>query len=214
MGASFEIATAGSNIRLVDTCTDLIAECESAESTEPVEKKSFQSVSQKSQTDYSKYVAYKIVFQGSLESSTDTNQFIAQVAETLGHVKGWGQAGYVFNRVQVANQADFSLTLIQAELLDDIPGCSSQWSCRSGFNVYINEDRWNGATSAWNNAGGNLRDYRHMVVNHEVGHWLGHGHYNCSDSSSNLAPIMQQQSIDLQGCQFNPWPLQFELNAV
>ena len=165
-------------------------------------------------TDYNHYMTYKVVFQGELKPTTDTSQFIYQVAETLADNRGWVRAGYVFSRVQLAAQADFNLVLIQAKLLDSIPGCSSQWSCRAGTSVYINEDRWNGATSAWNSAGGNLRDYRHMVINHEVGHWLGHDHYHCSDSSSNLAPVMQQQSIDLEGCKFNPWPLNFEIEGV
>ena len=46
-------------------------------------------------------------------------------------------------------------------------------------NVVINNDRWVFASSSWNAGGGSLRDYRHMVVNHEVGHWLGHGHLFC-----------------------------------
>lgn len=79
-----------------------------------------------------------------------------------------------------------------------------------GDTVIINDDRWAGASDAWNSSGGSLRDYRHMVVNHEVGHWLGHGHSNCSKSGAK-APVMQQQSINLQGCVFNPWPLSEEL---
>ena len=52
-----------------------------------------------------------------------------------------------------------------------------------------------------------------MVINHETGHWLGLGHAYCSGPGQ-LAPIMQQQSIDMQGCQINSWPLPWELDAV
>src|SRR5690606_13850699 len=91
------------------------------------------------------------------------------------------------------------------------PGaCSAEWSCRVGVSVIINDDRWQYATDAWNGAGGDIRGYRHMVINHEVGHWLGHGHASCPSSGA-YAPIMLQQSIDLQGCKFNPWPLSSEL---
>ena len=50
-----------------------------------------------------------------------------------------------------------------------------------------------------------MQDYRHMVVNHETGHWLGLGHVNCAAPGS-AATIMQQQSMDLQGCTPNAWP--------
>ena len=58
-----------------------------------------------------------------------------------------------------------------------VPGfssvCSAMWSCRVGRYVIINQDRWKNASPAWNAAHLALRDYRHMVVNHETGHWLG-----------------------------------------
>ena len=60
----------------------------------------------------------------------------------------------------------------------------------------------------WNAARRSLRDYRHLVVNHETGHWLGHGHRGCAGSGP--APVMMQQSTGTGGCTFNPWPLPSE----
>jgi hypothetical protein len=71
--------------------------------------------------------------------------------------------------------------------------------------VVINNDRWLYASTAWNNQGGSLEEYRSMVINHETGHWLGFNHSYCPGTGQ-PAPVMQQQSIDLQGCVFNPWP--------
>ena len=47
-----------------------------------------------------------------------------------------------------------------------------------------------------------------MVVNHETGHWLGHGHLGCPGPGP--APVMMQQSKGRGACSFNPWPLPFE----
>ena len=141
--------------------------------------------------------------------SADLNEFASQANATLNDPKGWSRLNIKF--VQVQSGGMFNLILSQASLLPTYSsGCSADWSCRAGNNVIINNDRWVGATSAWNAGGGSLRDYRHMVVNHEVGHWLGHEHRACGGAGQ-AAPLMQQQSIDLQGCTFNPWPLAGEL---
>jgi len=112
---------------------------------------------------------------------------------------------------EVASGGMFTLVLSEASQLPSFsPGCGTEYSCRAGRYVVINQDRWLGATASWNNAGGSLRDYRHMVVNHETGHWLGHDHVSCPGLGQ-PAMVMQQQSIDLQGCKFNPWPTEAEL---
>lgn len=129
--------------------------------------------------------------------------------ETLNDGRGWARLGVEFNEVDQNGQ--FTLILSEASYLPTFSsGCSSEYSCRVGTSVIINQDRWNGATPSWNESGGSLRDYRHMVINHEVGHWLGHGHQSCSGTGQPAA-VMQQQSIDLGGCAFNPWPLASEL---
>ena len=84
-------------------------------------------------------------------------------------------------------------------------GCSSMWSCRVGRFVIINQDRWKHASPAWNAAHLALRDYRHMVVNHETGHWLGLGHASCP-GKGRLAPVMMQQSKGLHGLPVQPVP--------
>ncbi|AJA06328.1 membrane protein [Candidatus Nanosynbacter lyticus] len=154
-----------------------------------------------------KEVSYTISTKGNVRSNLV--EFSKQVSETLNDSRGWSRIGVVFR--EVTSGGDFDLILSQAELLPTFSsGCDAEWSCRVGKSVIINDNRWSGATTAWNDAGGDMRNYRHMVINHEVGHWLGHGHLNCS-GANNPAAVMQQQSIDLQGCAFNPWPLDSEL---
>ena len=50
-----------------------------------------------------------------------------------------------------------------------------------------------------------LADYRDMVVNHEVGHFLGNGHVVCPRKGA-PAPVMARQTFGLEGCAQNPWP--------
>ena len=90
------------------------------------------------------------------------------------------------------------------------PVCSARWSCRVGRYVVINQLRWLHASPSWNRAHRSLRSYRHMVVDHETGHWLGHGHLGCP-GRGRAAPVMMQQSKGLDGCRHNPWPLPSEL---
>jgi hypothetical protein len=151
---------------------------------------------------------YKIETRGAVR--TNKSAFAAKVAETLNSPRGWGQKA----SFREGDSGSFVIVLTPAANVPSFSGaCSSAWSCRVGKYVIINEDRWLGATASWNGAGGSLRDYQHMVVNHEVGHWLGHGHASCGGAGK-LAPLMQQQSISLQGCKFNPWPLPSELGVL
>lgn len=76
-----------------------------------------------------------------------------------------------------------------------------------------NETRWLRATPLWRGHGGTLRGYRHLVVNHETGHWLGLGHRGCPRRGA-PAPVMQTQSKGLHGCRINPFPLNGEIAAA
>ncbi len=136
---------------------------------------------------------------------SNLEEFAAAAAETYADPRGWNLGGSVrFERV--ASGGDLTLWLAADSRMATFGGaCDVMWSCRNGGNVVINEDRWLSASPAWIEAGGSLRDYRHMVVNHETGHWLGFGHSDCASPGA-AATVMQQQSMDLQGCIPNPWP--------
>lgn len=152
-------------------------------------------------------VTYDVTTKGVIKANFA--EFKQQANATLNDSRGWARMGVVFT--EVANGGQFTLVLSEASQLPSFsPGCGVDYSCNAGRYVIINQDRWLGATDPWNAAGGSLRDYRHMVVNHETGHWLGHGHQACGGAGQ-AAPVMQQQSISLQGCSFNPWPLKGEL---
>ena len=141
--------------------------------------------------------------------TADVRAFARQAAETYADPRGWRGKGVEFR--QVRRGGSFTLVLAQAATVPSYsPVCSSMWSCRVGRYVIINQTRWQHASPAWNRANRSRRDYRHMVVNHETGHWLGKGHATCP-GKGRLAPVMMQQSKGTQGCRLNPWPTLGEL---
>lgn len=150
-----------------------------------------------------RHFTYRIATRGAIKA--DTKVFLAQAQATFEDPRGWRAAGFTFTRV--ASGGSFTLVLASASAMPSFGSeCSVTWSCRVGRNVVINQNRWLGASPSWNAAGLPLRDYRHMVVNHETGHWLGHGHARCS-GAGRPAPVMLPQSKGLNGCRFNAFPL-------
>ena len=145
----------------------------------------------------------------------DMTEFSDTVFSTLNDPRGWPRAGAVFQEADGTdpNACSMTLTLAAADQMTSFSTeCSDEYSCRVGNDVVINIDRWNNATEGWLNAGGTVSRYRTMVINHEVGHRLGHLDNELTCSAMNQpAPLMQQQSMDLLGCTPNEWPLDEEL---
>ena len=75
-------------------------------------------------------------------------------------------------------------------------------SCRAGSHVIINMARFVNGIPHY---GARLDVYRQYAINHEVGHALGHGHELCP-GQGRPAPVMQQQTLSMQGCLANAWP--------
>lgn len=143
----------------------------------------------------------------------DTSAFAATVYRTLNDPRGWARAGATFVQAGEGQSCDMHLVLSAPEYMTSFAqGCSAEYSCRVGDDVIINVKRWNGGVQAWFSAGGTLARYRQMVINHEVGHRLGHydNEQVCS-GAGNPAPLMQEQSMDLRGCTPQEWPLDEEL---
>lgn len=153
-------------------------------------------------------VRYSVRTRGDV-GAADVAGFRRLAQETYDDPRGWRAKGVRFK--QVKRGGAFTLWLAQAGQVPSFSrSCSTQWSCRVGRNVIVNVERWQHASPAWNRAERSLRDYRHMVVNHETGHWLGRGHVGCPRRGA-LAPVMMQQSKGTGGCRFNPWPTTAEL---
>jgi hypothetical protein len=131
--------------------------------------------------------------------------FAAAVHRTLNDPRGWGSGGRLrFVRTDHGPvRLRVSLTSPALSSRRCLPlDTGGQLSCWQGPRAIINALRWGtGATSY----GKDLASYREYVINHEVGHGLGHGHVPCP-APGRPAPVMAQQTKSLDGCRRNPWP--------
>jgi hypothetical protein len=147
----------------------------------------------------------------------DPAEFAELVEATLGHRQSWTAGGQLrFQRVPDGAGHDFTIylatTATTARLcatvgLDVVGGSlpTGGVSCRTPGQVVLNLSRWRLSVPQYVSAEVPLDVYRQMLINHEVGHQLGYGHEGCPGTGE-PAPVMQQQTIDLDGCQANPWP--------
>jgi hypothetical protein len=140
----------------------------------------------------------------------DGPTFATAVETTLGDPRSWGNGGTMsFQRVGAAEAAagafDFKVALVSPEHMETYcpgVGTGGYTSCRYGDRAVINLARWATAVPDYK---GDIATYRLYVINHEVGHVLGHGHEQCPGAGQ-VAPVMQQQTLGLNGCDKNAWP--------
>ncbi|SFO39913.1 Protein of unknown function [Geodermatophilus obscurus] len=138
----------------------------------------------------------------------DGASFAAAVEATLGDARSWGNGGAMsFQRVDATapGSYEFRVSLVSPGSMERYcpgVGTGGYTSCRYGERAVINLARWETAVPDYQ---GDVATYRQYVVNHEVGHALGNGHRPCPGAGQ-LAPVMQQQTLGLDGCQKNAWP--------
>lgn len=133
--------------------------------------------------------------------------FSRKAESTLNDKRSWSLGGNITYKY-VKSDCDFTIWLTAADQMSSFGSiCDSLWSCDVTPNVVINHDRWVKASVPWVKTfgTGKMEEYRSMAINHEVGHEMGFGHSRCAGPGQ-PAPVMAQQSIDLQGCVFNAWP--------
>ncbi len=134
----------------------------------------------------------------------DGNAFATFVLATLNDPRSWGRDGNV-GFARTAGDAPIHVRLSTPETTDRLCGSlgtEGRLSCRSGQDAVLNLARW---VTGIPDYGGDLTGYRRYLVNHEVGHVLGHHHVLCPGPGI-PAPVMQQQTLGLEGCRPNPWP--------
>jgi len=130
-----------------------------------------------------------------------------QVERILADPRGWTADGTsAFARISTG-QPDFVVEIATPKTVDKICGeygldTGGEVNCSVGQHVMVNLKRWILATPAYAD---DVTSYRALIINHEVGHFLGHGHVTCPGAGQ-PAPVMMQQIKGLKGCQTNVWP--------
>ncbi|GAA2465919.1 hypothetical protein GCM10010405_58020 [Streptomyces macrosporus] len=146
----------------------------------------------------------------------DGELFAEAVHRTLNDDRSWSRGGArAFERVSGDDDADFVITLAS-------PATTAEWCAKSGLDttvdnvscdsaaterVMINAYRWARGSETFGPE--RIRQYREMLINHEVGHRLGKDHVGCPEDGA-LAPVMMQQTkyltTDGATCRPNAWP--------
>ncbi|MFF2075198.1 DUF3152 domain-containing protein [Kitasatospora sp. NPDC058162] len=141
----------------------------------------------------------------------DAASAAAQVHGILGDPRGWTNDRKNAFQLVAGGSYDFTVKIASPATVDKICGASGldthgEVNCNVGNQVLVNSKRWNTGSPQFS---GPLDEYRALIVNHEVGHRIGHGHETCPGPGK-PAPAMMQQIYGLKGCAPNAWPYSAE----
>ncbi|RDG36509.1 DUF3152 domain-containing protein [Streptomyces corynorhini] len=133
----------------------------------------------------------------------------AEIQRILAHPRGWAAHGRgSFQLVSESEGADFIIRIGTPATADKL--CLAQGldthrelNCETSEGVVVNLRRWVEGSPTFE---GPPSEYRHLIINHEVGHEIGiRQHMGCGGRGK-LAPVMMQQIKGLDGCRSNAWP--------
>ncbi|MDO5710410.1 MAG: DUF3152 domain-containing protein, partial [Micrococcales bacterium] len=155
-------------------------------------------------------VRYTVEIEGGL--GLPAEHFATTVQQVLAAPRGWESLdGVHFVNVSAQRRAqgaatDVRIILGSGSYVDRhcLPlRTMGELSCHTRGEVLLNAKRWAHGAQTY---GDDVVRYRTYLVNHEVGHSIGHSHQSCPARGA-LAPVMVQQTKGLNGCRPWPWPV-------
>ncbi|WP_329341918.1 DUF3152 domain-containing protein [Streptomyces sp. NBC_00663] len=152
---------------------------------------------------------YRVEVEKNIDLSAE--ETAREVDRILGDPRGWTADGHsAFQRV-ADGPTDFVVRLATPATVDAVCGRSgldtgARYNCSANDVVMVNLDRWVLATPVYAK---DVTAYRALIINHEVGHFLHHGHVTCPGKGE-PAPAMMQQIKGMHGCVPNVWPYDTE----
>ncbi|WP_280719837.1 DUF3152 domain-containing protein [Kitasatospora sp. MAP5-34] len=131
----------------------------------------------------------------------------AQIRNILADKRSWTADGKDGFQLVADGTYDFTVRIASPTTVDRICGAAGlktggEVNCDVDKQVMVNVKRWTTGSPQFT---GTIDDYRALIINHEVGHRIGHGHEGCPGAGK-LAPAMMQQIYGLNGCLPNAWP--------
>ncbi|MFE0631728.1 DUF3152 domain-containing protein [Streptomyces sp. NPDC058864] len=132
-----------------------------------------------------------------------------EIADILAAPRGWTRnPAYAFQLVGAGQPHDLTVSIATPGTADALcwtgihQDTRGEYNCEIPGGVVVNLKRWAEGSPTFN---GPIHDYRALIINHEMGHFLHYTHTTCA-GPGRLAPVMMQQIKGLHGCVANAWP--------
>ncbi|MFH8975092.1 DUF3152 domain-containing protein [Streptomyces sp. NPDC017890] len=155
----------------------------------------------------SRPVRYVVKVETGLDISP--SQAAKEIAGILAAPRGWTHdPDNAFQLVGAGSPHDITIKIATPATADALcwagiqQDTGGEYNCEVPGGVVVNLKRWVKGSPTFD---GPIHDYRALIINHEMGHFLGHGHVTCG-GAGRLAPVMMQQIKGLHGCVANAWP--------
>lgn len=136
-------------------------------------------------------------------------QAAAEIERIVAHPQSWAAHGRgSFQLVPAGAEADFVIRIATPTTADGLCRAEGldthgELNCETSEGVVVNLRRWLLGSPTFT---GQPSEYRHLIINHEVGHEIGiREHMDCPGPGK-PAPVMMQQIKGLKGCLANAWP--------
>jgi hypothetical protein len=148
-------------------------------------------------------VRYTVAVEQGLPETPES--FATEVQRILSDPRGWSRLDGVALQRVAGEAADLRVVLASPATVDALCApldTAGEVSCFANGRAVINQARWELGVPHFSTG---LVAYREYLINHEVGHGLGHQHTPCPGPGL-PAPVMLQQTYGLDGCLPNGWP--------
>ncbi|MFI5979898.1 DUF3152 domain-containing protein [Streptomyces sp. NPDC051555] len=133
-------------------------------------------------------------------------QAATEIQAILSDPRSWAAHGQA--RFQLVDtDADVTIKIATPKTTDTlcapVGNTRGELNCEVTGGVVVNLKRWTQGSPQYD---GPATEYRHLIINHEVGHMIGYRRHMGCPGPGRPAPVMMQQIKGLDGCVSNAWP--------